>query len=97
MREFKITEEQIKYPGRFGDARDHLIRMFPAAFEPEWEEVPLSSFTLSQCSDGYFLVDERSGRFGFGFGMPLQISINQKSSYKDNYRLEDGKIWRRKP
>ncbi len=90
MREFKITEEQIKYLTRFGDARDHLIRMFPAAFEPEWEEVKLSEFELGSCG-GTPVLNHKTIR-----GFPLEIRLFEPSCTRDQFKIEGGKIWRRK-
>ena len=90
MRKFEITEEQIKYLAQFGYAKDHLIKMFPTAFEPEWEEVPLRSFFPVGGSKGGFVLADSCGAF-----YPLEVVIRE--TYKENYKIEDGKIWRRKP
>jgi hypothetical protein len=96
MRKFEITEEQIKNLLNFSALVDiNLRRWFPDAFEPEWEEVPLSWFQIDDKMDVTLLRDTRV-RFDSGPRLPFQITINPKSAWKDEYKIEDGKIWRRK-
>jgi len=93
MRKFEITEEQIKYLAQFGYAKDHLIKMFPAAFEPEWEEVPFTSFVVLRNSSLGIVFGEPE--FTCSSVMPLMVCV--RKGYEDDYKIEDGKIWRRKP
>jgi len=96
MRKFEITEDQIKKLASSTIGRDvYMHDWFPQAFEPEWEEVPLSWFQIDDKMDVTLLRDTRV-RFDSGPRLPFQITINPKSAWKDEYKIEDGKIWRRK-
>ena len=100
MREFKITEKQIMELNKFIEeysiqcSQEYLRRLFPAAFEPEWEEVPLSEFTLASL-EGRMLLKDRKIR-GYTNPLPISLSINETSGFKDDYKIESDKIWRRK-
>lgn len=93
MKTFTITEEQVKYLAGFGYAKDHLIKMFPEAFEPEWEEVQFSDLYPARDNVlGRFLLRDKNNPMALAFA----LTINQGSSYSGDYKIEDGRIWRRK-
>jgi hypothetical protein len=85
MRKFEITEEQIMYLAQFGYAKDHLIKMFPAAFDLEWEETSLSDIIADADCKIYIRKSQASTN-----GYP-DITIPHPT-----FKIEDGKIWRRK-
>jgi hypothetical protein len=95
MKEFKITEEQIKEIANVPDWLGSMARMkewFPAAFGPEWEEVPLSGFDLVLGAGGtQWELSEKHG-----LSCPFLIVENQYSRYRGCFKIEDGKIYRRK-
>ena len=97
MRKFEITEDQIKKLASSTIGRDVYIHdWFPQAFEPDWEEVLLRNFMISPGFSSkppwhWFLHD-----VGSMSACPFLMIKNPISEYKDNYKIEDGKIWRRK-
>ncbi len=97
MKEYRITEEQIKHLATLGYARECVKEWFPQAFEGQWEEVPLGQFAIFETSngraEGHYLEDVGI----WSHPLPFSIIKNGGSFSKDNYKIEDGKIWRRKP
>ncbi len=96
---FNITDGQIKALDRWLRANDQkwasheLHAWFPEAFEPEWEEVPLERWMVwVEEQKNVLAVDTTHG----DLSAPFKLSINENSGYRDHYKIESGKIWRRK-
>lgn len=86
MKKFEITEEQIKtLHARSGSVEELLERMFPAAFNPEWEEVPLGE--LLSMRGVYIRQDASDG----SWHLIIDAEINS------DIHIRDGKICRRTP
>ena len=94
MRKFEITEDQIKKLASSTIGRDvYMHDWFPQAFEPDWEEVPFSSFVVFHNPDlGMVFGDSE---YTCSSVIPLMVCVRQ--GFEGDYKIEDGKIWRRKP
>ena len=103
MKTFTITEEQIKdlADGANGalKIKETLAMWFPAAFEPEWEEVPLGSLIVSHRADDTVLRDRAWRVIAFLRPTAGDYICKDGEFVKEvsaDYKIEDGKIWRRK-
>lgn len=105
MTDYRITKEQINYLvdviyGKVvgGKGIEASLRSwFPEAFE-EWEEVPLSEFSVMQDQYGSYLAVETKSfvTSGMTHDFPIVLSVNKDSRQKINYKIESGRIWRKK-
>ena len=104
---FTITDGQIRallwddcddlYPKGFScrsasEIQRKLRAWFPEAFEPEWEEVPLVKLMFWSGDRDVLAVDMSHS----DMSAPFQLTRNEESKYKNDYKIENGKIWRRK-
>jgi len=100
MKTFTITAGQIQELDHINPhAADSIARVqhrlhqwFPEAFEPEWEEVPLVKLMFWSGDRDVLAVDMSHS----DMSAPFQLTRNEESKYKNDYKIENGKIWRRK-
>ena len=90
MRKFEITEEQIKKVCNLShcEIEEHFHEWFPAAFEEEWEIISLIPYC--GCDGGFYLQDWTTGN------LPFLITPHAGRRHTHEYKISDGKIWRRK-
>jgi hypothetical protein len=77
-------------------AKSVLETIFGEQVKPkdEWENVPLSAFEINGVPNDYILqLREPCEEM---FHAPFLIKDNPKSKYREHYKIEAGKIWRRK-
>jgi triphosphoribosyl-dephospho-CoA synthetase len=94
MREFIITEARVKEIANVPDWLGSMALMkkwFPEAFEPEWEDVKQSDLELGNCCGHAVLNHRKTG------GYPFEITIFEHSSTRYLFKIEDGRIYWRKP
>ena len=93
MREFIITEARVKEIANVPDWLGSMALMkkwFPEVFEHGWEEVPFSSLVpFAAQADGALVL--RTSDYDYPFAVEI------RDPYNHNYKIEGGKIWRRKP
>jgi hypothetical protein len=88
--ELKITKERVlSAAGKCGTAKEVLKELFPEAFGDEWEDVTNRMFI----DQGAWLSLRGSGCIGES---PFSIIVNYDSNYANRYKIERGKIWRKK-
>jgi hypothetical protein len=107
MREFKITEGQIKellheghddlYPEGYSarsvsGIHKKLKEWFPAAFEPEWEKVDFGKFIRQQANRSGIIFGDPD--YTCAASDPLELVV--RKGYGENYRIREGKLYRRK-
>ena len=92
MREFRITEARVKEIANVPDWLGSMALMkkwFPEAFEPEWEEVPFGSLIPVEAQDENALILRTTD-----YDYPVAMGV--RKPYKDYYKIEKGKIYRRR-
>jgi len=90
---FPITEGQVKHLIQVSsychpdiEVTRRLRDWFPEAFKPEWEEIPLGGCTIRHILGDPWICDSE------GNGLwRVELSPGPR-----HYKIEDGKIWRRK-
>jgi hypothetical protein len=102
-RELKVMESRVLEAAKdCPEARDALIKLFPDAFKEEWEDV------TRECHLGFekgTLGIRPPGVHGVvWFFRPLYLRRNDEFRWADDdvfrseyeFKVEDGRIWRRK-
>ena len=84
---FKITKEAVlRAAGKCGTAKEVLKEMFPEAFKEEWEDV----------TDKMYIDQGLYVSFVGGSETPFTLVKRGESFYRDNYKIENERIWRKK-
>ncbi len=92
MIKFTATKEEIlKAAAANGTARGALAELFPGAFKEDWEEVPLSDFSVGSAIGGGYWFNILSSGENLS---PFVISPSDLPSSK-RFKIENGRIWRR--
>ena len=95
MRKFEITEDQIKKLASSTIGRDvYMHDWFPQAFEPDWEELTLEYFVRAAVVDEGDALLFADPDYTCSCIVPLAVIV--RDGYDDHYKIEGGKIWRRK-
>lgn len=78
-----------------GTAKEVLKKLFPEAFvvKEEWEDVTrIMEFGPWTLNDG----EETVGVWDNSTRCPFLLCVNNRSVDRDNYKIEEGRIWRKK-
>ena len=96
--EYKITTEQILAMAKECPTAEKILKAgFPDAFRDEWVEVKMCDFEIESSkipATGDLLLRDKRGRPGEQNG--FEIIFDRRFNYGKYYKIEDGKIWRRK-